>query len=60
MYALKISCILSKGGEGVYGNGQKITSVAQIKSWSIVFDTEYISNQKIVQINAFELLLKLV
>ena len=30
-------------------------SLGEFQSWSVVFDTEYIANQKMVQINAFEL-----
>ena len=32
-----------------------LVSLGKFKSWSVVFDTEYIANQKMVQINAFEL-----
>ena len=32
-----------------------LVSLGEFQSWSVVFDTEYIANQKMVQINAFEL-----
>ena len=32
-----------------------LVSLGILQSWSVVFDTEYIANQKMVQINAFEL-----
>merc|ERR1711994_144376 len=36
-----------------------LVSLGEFQSWSVVFDTEYIANQKMVQINAFELSLNL-
>ena len=32
-----------------------LVTLGEFQSWSVVFDTEYIANQKMVQINAFEL-----
>ena len=47
----------------IKGNGRHIidilVSLGEFQSWSVVFDTEYIANQKMVQVNAFELSLNL-
>ena len=34
---------------------QVLVSLGEFQSWSVVFDIEHMANQKMVQINAFEL-----
>ena len=50
-----VMCYLAKKLNFCFKAKYYVVLLGEFQSWSVVFDTEYIANQKMVQINAFEL-----